>query len=938
MGAGDGFVQGTVKILDNGPDDSRLNIVLVAEGFRDSEQSDFNNKCDEFVTTLQAEAWYACLGDAINVHRINVVSDESGADDPTECDGGTGVSADTFFDASFCNSGIRRCLSGDNNLLRDTLDAEVPEWHAGAAMVNTGIRGGCANGRVSWTSMHSDWKDVILHELGHATFDLADEYHYWEGCDSGETDRDNAPTFEPGEPNITTNTNPATLKWRHLVLSGTPVPTMQNPDCSECDDRPNVLHDDTLIGLFEGAGYYHCGRYRPAYVCRMRVSTQPFCAVCVQAIAAELNDFIPGTPTIEVVPTALDFGSVGYGLTMYRSFEVRNLRADRPVALDVELTPPTGPFAYAPGTELSFRLPAPVCEAYRARTVYLAYTSDPADAPTALGEAVVEISGDPASAVSVTLVATPIEPPPVDSVLVIDRSDSMDGATGIPGERKIDHAIEAAQLYVSLVKQNDRIGVVRYNHHADDPGDILQTMVLAGDPDTGAGRQSAMNAINPVDLSPDGFTTIGGGIILGSDVLDNGAADSRAIVVLTDGIQNTDPDIPDASAQVATKSPSQRVFAIGFGLNQLEDKLVQIASFTNGYTQITGEIVGDKEFLLQKLYVQILSDVSDEAFVKDPRMIVPPGQTKSVSVPITELDVAADFIAVHRRSRAFPKYMRVWLEAPDGTVIDPATAVADPAMEYVQRSGHQYFRLQFPFAPDNPGGHIGLWRIWVENFTSRRNSTAYGYGETLFASTMAKARSDFLLGGRVVQPDYSPLSTMVILLEPTLYGQPVALDEPVRVQVTRPDGAQRQVTLEIDEYGTYQGLYDDTPLVGAYRIEAEVTASSPLGHSLTRYRQMTGIIFVPGGGQGGGGGGTGGGGTGGGETGGGETGGGGTGGGGDSSCCRERDCEEAIWLLRRLARVIEQCCCGERTKPQIVSTQTLAALRQLRTFVDGDGG
>ena len=99
--------------------------------------------------------------------------------------------------------------------------------------------------------------------------------------------------------------------------------------------------------------------------------------------------------------------------------------------------------------------------------------------------------------------------------------------------------------------------------------------------------------------------------------------------MLTDGRQNTDPDIPDATATVSTKVPKQRVFAVGLGLNQLEDKLVQIASVTNGVAQITGDLVGYKEFLLQKLYVQILSDVSDEAFVKDPLGIVLPGQKRA---------------------------------------------------------------------------------------------------------------------------------------------------------------------------------------------------------------------------------------------------------------------------------------------------------------------
>ena len=39
MGIADGTIQGLTKILDNGPDNARMNVVLVAEGFTASEQS-----------------------------------------------------------------------------------------------------------------------------------------------------------------------------------------------------------------------------------------------------------------------------------------------------------------------------------------------------------------------------------------------------------------------------------------------------------------------------------------------------------------------------------------------------------------------------------------------------------------------------------------------------------------------------------------------------------------------------------------------------------------------------------------------------------------------------------------------------------------------------------------------------------------------------------
>src|SRR5215813_10602170 len=149
MGASDGTVQGLTQLLDNGPASQRCNIVLVAEGFQASELSDFADACDSFVTVLKAENWYPVLGKAINVYRLDVASDESGADDPGTCtDGssGSGATRATYFDATFCSdTKTRRCLSGDETLVHTTLDGLLAQWHVGAVLVNTTQRGGCAN-------------------------------------------------------------------------------------------------------------------------------------------------------------------------------------------------------------------------------------------------------------------------------------------------------------------------------------------------------------------------------------------------------------------------------------------------------------------------------------------------------------------------------------------------------------------------------------------------------------------------------------------------------------------------------------------------------------------------------------------------------------------------------------------------------------------------
>jgi hypothetical protein len=872
MGINDGTViTPVVPLLEPLPATEQCNIVLVAEGFTGAEQDDFNDRCAEFVEVLQAEPWFAVAGGAINVYRLNVESDESGTDDPAEC-GGDDTTVDTYFDAGFCNGSppIRRCISGDENLVRDELDAALPQWHVAAVLVNTD-RGGCRFGNVFWTNVGSNWQGTVIHELGHAGFGLADEYDYWSDCS------DENPRTSAEEPNVTRATTLGSLKWRHLRTPGVPIPTMSNTDCAQCDTTPNVLSDDLAIGLFEGARYEHCSMFRPAYTCKMRRSADPFCRVCVEAIVTDLGGFADAAPVLEVVQQSLDFGEVANGLTMYLPLEVRNVRSGHPMPMEVTLSAPTGGFFFPTGTEPAFTLPAPVFEGFTSRAVFVAFTAA-GNAP-ATGEIVVSAEGQ---SVVVDLAAVSVPPVPVDSVLVIDRSGSMSEPTTVAGQRKIDYAIEAGALYVSLLKESDQIGVVRYNQGSG-PADVLLAMRVAGALGSGAGRLAANGVLTPTNLTPSGATSIGAGIINGSGVLAGGSADARALVVLTDGLQNTAPDVAAGQVVVQAAAPAQRVFAVGLGLNQLEVTLDEIATVTNGVAQITGDLVDDREFLLQKLYVQILSDASGEAFVRDPVSILRPGQKRATPVFLSEIDVACDFIVIWRPSQIYPKYLRIWLEAPDGTLIE--SSVSSPAVEHVLQDRHMFFRVRFPFEPAAPLGHVGMWRVWVEAFQRPGEFT-----ETLHYSVMAKARSNVLLSGRVVQDDYRPGSAMRIELEPSLFGQPVRLDEPVRVEVTRPDGVRRTVDLAADIFGVYRGTFADTAVVGPYALDADVGATSPAGNRVTRSRHMTGLIFRA------------------------RPGGGGPGGGGPGGLDPE-ECKQALAALETLVEALRRCCRSLRTHP-----------------------
>jgi len=279
MSTSDGAVLGSTQIFGSASHASAFNIVLLAEGFTAAQQNDFNDACTSIVSAFLATPPYDGLSAALNFFRANVRSTDSGADDPTAT-GGTGATARTYFDATFGSNGIRRLLVCNTSTALQTAAARVPEFSVALVVVNSTVYGGSGGG-VATFSLAAGATEIALHEIGHTAYGLADEYPYYAG--GSEPGHDHHPPGEPGEPNVTINSNPATLKWRSAVTPATAIPTMSNPSCGQADNRPSPVPSGT-VGLFEGAHYYHCGAYRSEFDCKMRTIGVPFCHVCCQII------------------------------------------------------------------------------------------------------------------------------------------------------------------------------------------------------------------------------------------------------------------------------------------------------------------------------------------------------------------------------------------------------------------------------------------------------------------------------------------------------------------------------------------------------------------------------------------------------------------------------------------------------------------------------
>lgn len=282
MSRQDGHIAGVDTLVNSGPGSERWDLVILGDGFRDDELDLYRDEVNRLVDEIFATAPFDELRRAINVHRVDVVSRESGAGDLIR-----GIRRATYFDSVFGYNGLDRLLVADQRLaLLSAIDV-VPSMNATLVLVNSEEYGG-SGGAVATFSRAEDASRIAIHEMGHSHFGLADEYANWGDC--GDPEHAVYTGSDPGEPNVTATVSP--LKWVSHVAGGGEPPVMPNPDPDDCDPRPSLFAEGT-IGAFEGARYYRKGMYRPAFQCCMRELHQPFCSVCREAIRRVLEPFVP---------------------------------------------------------------------------------------------------------------------------------------------------------------------------------------------------------------------------------------------------------------------------------------------------------------------------------------------------------------------------------------------------------------------------------------------------------------------------------------------------------------------------------------------------------------------------------------------------------------------------------------------------------------------
>jgi hypothetical protein len=250
--------------IESGPTGQCIDIVVLPEGYTESEMGSFIGDVIEFSKTLFQFKPYDKYADKFNIRGVLAPSRGSGSDVPADT-----IWTSTRMNTSFYTFNSERyCMTYDNKSVRD-LASNAP-YDQIYILVNSEKYGGGAIYNYYSVSVNSnrDAAKIFIHEFGHGFAGLGDEYYNSEVAYS-----EFYPLhIEPWEPNLTTLVD-FDHKWKHMLDNNIPVPT------------PMTEEYRYKTGVFEGGGYASKGVFRPSYDCLMNTFlVDQFCPVCQEAI------------------------------------------------------------------------------------------------------------------------------------------------------------------------------------------------------------------------------------------------------------------------------------------------------------------------------------------------------------------------------------------------------------------------------------------------------------------------------------------------------------------------------------------------------------------------------------------------------------------------------------------------------------------------------
>lgn len=266
-------------IINNGDAGNRVDIAILGDGYTAAEMQKYRDDVQSLMTRFFNSDPFREYRNFFNVHRIDVVSSQSGADHPERS-----FFVNTALDATYNCQGVQRLICVNTSKANTILGNSVTPAQRDMVfvIVNDPEYGG-SGGSVAVTSTNQEVLELILHELGHSFGLLADEY-------GGPPPPVCNNTFEPSAVNATKATERSLIKWNHWIDANTPIPTLTT--------------SDGVPGLYQGAVYCDTGLYRPTFGSKMRFLGRPYEQINTEQLIRRIYNVV--SPVDDSQPAATD--------------------------------------------------------------------------------------------------------------------------------------------------------------------------------------------------------------------------------------------------------------------------------------------------------------------------------------------------------------------------------------------------------------------------------------------------------------------------------------------------------------------------------------------------------------------------------------------------------------------------------------------------------
>jgi hypothetical protein len=255
-------------LIDSGPSANRVDIVFLGDGYTQANLNSgvYTSHVDAYLDYMFGPSAladpFSRYHNFFNAHAIEVVSNQSGADQPPN-----GIFRDTALDATYFSNSTERLLTVSTSKTNAQRNLGLAGTGVTADMqfvvVNDTKYGGSGGTYAVFAGGNASSKEIALHEVAHSFSRLADEYVSYNSPYTG---------GEPIEVNVTKNAGGA--KWSRWL--GYDDPRGSNLD----------------IGVYEGARYYETGVYRPSLDSKMRSLNRPFDAVSREKLIQDIYRYV----------------------------------------------------------------------------------------------------------------------------------------------------------------------------------------------------------------------------------------------------------------------------------------------------------------------------------------------------------------------------------------------------------------------------------------------------------------------------------------------------------------------------------------------------------------------------------------------------------------------------------------------------------------------